>query len=80
VNMNFQEVLNILLVVGLLIIAFCFVAVTYFAVRALQSVIKLTETLDETTQNIKGKLQMRFLAVIPALLIALVSKFIKRGR
>lgn len=78
VSMNFQEILNVLLVIGLLIISFCFVAMTYFVVKALQSVIKLTDSLDETTQNIKGKLQMRFLAVLPALFIALMGKLIKK--
>lgn len=78
--MSAQETLNTLLVIGFLIITICVVFVTYFFVKALKSIINLTESLEETTENIRGKLQMRFLAVIPAILVALVSKLIKKGR
>ncbi len=79
-TMSTQEILNTLLVTGLLIITACIVLVTFFLVKALKSIINLTESLAETSDNIKQKLQMRFLAAIPALLVALVGKLIKRGR
>lgn len=78
--MSTQEVLNTLLVVGFLVITACIVLVTFFLIKALKSIINLTESLGETTDNIKQKLQMRFLTLIPGILVALVSKLIKRGR
>lgn len=78
--MSTQETMNTLLVVGFLVITACIVLTTYYLVKALKSVINLTESLEETTENIKGKLQMKFLAVIPALLVALAGKLIKRRR
>ncbi|MDP3758517.1 MAG: hypothetical protein Q8Q86_02260 [Candidatus Daviesbacteria bacterium] len=72
--------MNTLLVVGFLVITACIVLTTYYLVKALKSVINLTESLEETTENIKGKLQMKFLAAIPALLVALAGKLIKRRR
>lgn len=76
--MNTQDVLNTLLVIGLLVISLCFVFITFFLIKALQSVIKLTDSLEETTQNIKGKLQLKFLAVVPALFVALISRLMKK--
>lgn len=75
-----QETLNTLLIIGLLIITVCIVFVTYYLVKALKSIINLTESLEETSNNINEKLRLRFLTAIPAILVALASKLIKRGR
>lgn len=75
-----QDILNILLGIGVLAIAVCIIFTTYFLVRALKSVTNLTNSLESATQDIKSKLQMRALLTIPALLIGLVNKiFRKRG-
>lgn len=65
-----QDVLNILLTLGVLIITVCVVYITYYLVQALRSVTNLANSL--------GKVKV--LAAIPALLIALASKIIKKGR
>lgn len=78
--MSTQETLNTLLAIGFVVITACIVFVTYFLVKALKSIINLTESLEKTSDNIKEKLQLRFLAVIPALLVALVGRLIKKGR
>ncbi len=75
-----QEVLNTLFVIGFLIVTVCIVFVTYFLVKALKSIINLTKSLEETTENIKGKLQLKVLSFLPALLIAFLSRIIKRRR
>lgn len=80
ISMITQESLNILLLIGFLVTVACIVFVTYYLVKALKSIINLTESLAETSDNIKQKLQMRFLAAIPALIVALAGKLIKRGR
>lgn len=80
ISMITQESLNILLLIGFLVAVACIVFVTYYLVKALKSIINLTESLAETSDNIKQKLQMRFLAAIPALIVALAGKLIKRGR
>lgn len=78
--MSTQEILNTLLVVGFLIITVCVALATYFFIKTLRSIINLTESLAETTENIKSKLQMRLLTAIPALLVAIVGRILKRGR
>lgn len=78
--MNIQETLTALLVAGFLIISVCFIFITYYLVKTLKSVINLTDSLGETTQNIKDKIQMKVLTVIPALVVALIGRILKRGR
>ena len=78
--MNIQEILTALLVIGFLIISVCFIFITYYLVKALKSVINLTDSLGETTQNIKDKIQMKVLTIIPALVVALIGRILKRGR
>lgn len=75
-----QEILNTLLIVGFLIITICIAFVSFFLVKALKAIINLTQSLEETSDNIKQKLQMRFLTAIPAILVALIGRFLKRGR
>ena len=80
INMNTQEILNTLLIIGFFVITVCIVFITYYLVKTLKSIINLTESLEEATDNIKQKLQMRFLAAIPAILVALAGRLFKRGR
>lgn len=78
--MNAQEVLNFFLVATLLIITICVVFVTYYLVKALKSVTTLADAATETTQDLKNKLQMKALVTIPALIVALAGKILRRGR
>lgn len=73
-----QDLLNILVGIGFLTIAVCAVFVTYFLVRALKSVTTLTDSLENTTQEIKNKLQIRALLAVPALMIGLINKILKK--
>lgn len=75
-----QVVLNTLLVVGFLVITVCIVYITYYLVKALKSITDLVDSLIDTTQNIKNKIQLKALAAIPALLVTLVGKVIKKKR
>ena len=65
-----QDILNILLTLGVLIITACVVYITYYLVRALKSITNLANSLG----------RVKVLAAIPALLIALASKILKKGR
>ncbi len=76
--MNTQDTLNIFLIIALFVITSCIVYATYYFVQTLKSFESLTANLDETAQNIKGKLKMKFLVAIPALLVALAAKVIKK--
>lgn len=78
--MSTQDVLNLLLVLGFLIITGCTVLITFFLVKTLKSISELANSLQNTTQNIKGKLQMGALSFIPGLLIAIIGRILKRGR
>lgn len=78
--MDTQDILYITLALGFLMITACIVFITYFLVQTLKSMTQLADNLDETTQGIKEKVQLRVLAAVPALIVALVSKvFKKRG-
>lgn len=76
--MTSQDGLNLILAAGFLIITACIVYVAFYLVQALKSIRNLSESLDETTQNIKDKIQLKALAAIPALLIALIAKLLKK--
>lgn len=78
--MSTQDLLNIILIIGFLIIVACISFITYFLVQALKTIAKLADSLENTSENIKEKLQMRALTALPALLIALVGRFLKKGR
>jgi|Napbiome12C3dose_1001474.scaffolds.fasta_scaffold00001_321 hypothetical protein len=78
--MSLQEIINILLVVGLLVISACVVIITFFLIKALKAVIRLADSLQDTSQSIKEKIQMRFLATLPAIVLGILGKIIKRGR
>lgn len=78
--MESQDILNVFLILGFLIITACFVFATFYFIQALKSVTNLADDLDDLTQNIKSKIQLKALSAIPALLIALVSKVIKKRR
>ncbi|MCL5784218.1 MAG: hypothetical protein M1142_02590 [Patescibacteria group bacterium] len=68
-----QDILIALIAIEFLIIASCILIVTYFFVKTLRSV-------SETSKSINEKLQMKFVAFIPALLVALIGRiFKKRG-
>ena len=78
--MSSQDILNIFLILGFIIITACIVYATYYFVQALKSMTQLADDLDQTAQNLKNKIQLKALAAIPALLVALASRVIKRKR
>ncbi len=78
--MSTQDFLNIFLAIGFIVITICVVYASYYFVQALKSITDLTENIDETTQSIKDRLQMKALAAIPALLVSLVARIIKKKR
>ncbi len=78
--MSVQEVINILLVVGLLVISACAVIITFFLIKALRAIIRLADSLQDTSQSIREKIQMRFLAALPAIVLGILGKILKRGR
>ena len=75
-----QDFLNIILAVGFLIITVCIVYVSYYLVKTLKSITGLSDSLEDTTRGIRDKIQMRALAAIPALLVAIAGKIIKKKR
>ncbi|MCR4305601.1 MAG: hypothetical protein NUV73_00780 [Candidatus Daviesbacteria bacterium] len=78
--MSIQEVINILLVIGLLIISACIVTITFFLIKALKAITNLADSLQDTSQSIREKIQMRFLAALPAIVLGMLGKILKRGR
>lgn len=78
--MNTQDLLNIILVIGFLVIVSCIVFITYSLVQALRSISKMADSLDQTAQNFREKVQLKALSALPPLLLALVSRIFKRGR
>lgn len=66
-----QESLNIILGVGFIAIVICVITSTYYFVKALKSATGLTE-------NIREKVQMNILRLIPAILVGLIGRFFKK--
>ena len=79
-NVDSKEILNFILILAVLIITACIAYATYYFVQALKSITNLADDLVDTTQSIKQKIQLKALAAIPALLVALIGKVIKRRR
>lgn len=75
-----QDTLNIFIILSIFVVTTCIAFVTYYFIRALKSMAQLTDDLDDITQNLKNKVQMKALAAIPALLVALAGKVIRRKR
>lgn len=76
--MSTQDILNIVLILALIVFTSCVVFITVFFVAALKAIIVMAENVSETTQSIKDKVQLKVLSAIPALLVTLVGKFIRR--
>lgn len=76
--MGSQEITNIILVVGFLIITLCIIFVTYFLIKALKSITDLANSLQNTTQIFREKIQMNILRLIPAVLVGLIGRFFKK--
>lgn len=76
--MNTQDLLSIFLIIAIFIITICIVFATFYFVQALKSIQNLAEDLENTTQSIKNKIQLKALAAIPALLIAIIGKVLKK--
>ena len=79
-TVNTQDVVSIFLIILLVIVTVCIAFVSYFFVQALKSITRMADNIEETTEDIKRKLQMKALAAIPAILVSLVSQVIKRKR
>ena len=78
--MSLQDALNIFLIIGLVTFIVSASLITYFTVKALKAITSLANNIEETTANIKDGMRLRALAALPALLMSLVSKFVKKGR
>jgi len=75
---NTQDILNFTLTLGIFIITSCVVIITIFLVQVLKAIIRLSDNLEETAQGIKEKVQMKALAALPAILVSLIGRFIKK--
>lgn len=75
-----QDLLNLILALGIIVITVCFVFITFYLVQSLKSISNMASDISDATQSIKDKIQMKVLAAIPALLVALAGRVIKRKR
>lgn len=78
--MSAQDILTVFLIVALFTITACIAYITFYFVQALKSITQLSDNLDGMAQNLKNQVQMKALAAIPALLVALAGKVIRRKR
>lgn len=69
--MTSQEILNIFLILSLLVVTSCVVYITYYFVKALKSLINLTNDLEK-------KAGLKILAALPTALLAILGRFFKR--
>ncbi|OGE25290.1 hypothetical protein A3C26_04065 [Candidatus Daviesbacteria bacterium RIFCSPHIGHO2_02_FULL_39_12] len=75
-----KDILDIILILGVAIVVICIVYITYYLIQALKSIMDLSDTLTDVTLDIKDKLQRNALTAIPALLVALMGKVLKKRR
>lgn len=79
-GVNSSDTLNLFLIIGVITITGCMVFLTYFFIQALRSIQNLSEHLIDATQGLKDRVGLKAIAAIPAVLVALVGKLLKRGR
>lgn len=77
---NTQDILNIFLIFGILVITACAIYVSLYLVQALKSLTSLANDLDEVAQNVKNKIGIKILSAIPKVLVSLIGKVIKKRR
>ena len=78
--MNSQDVFYTILVIGIITIVVCAIYTTYYFVNALKSITNLLTNVEEAAQNVKDGLKIKALAAIPAILLSLASKLIRKRR
>lgn len=75
-----QQLLYTFLLIAIIVVTVCVIFITYYMIQALKSVRILADSLIDTTEGLTNKVGLKALAAIPAVLIALVGKIIRRGR
>lgn len=76
--MTTQEFVSILVAAGFLVIVVCIAISTYYLIKVLKSIASLADSVHNTTEDIRQKMQFKLLAAIPALLVAIVGRILKR--
>lgn len=76
--MGTQDLLNILLAAGFLIITVCVLTITYFLIKTLKAITELSQSLANTTEGLRDNIKIRALTALPALVISLLGKLIRR--
>ena len=79
-EVNTQDIVSIFLIIFLVMMTVCIAFLSYFFVQALKAITRMADNIEQTSEDIKRKLQMKALAAIPAILVSLASKVIKRKR
>lgn len=80
-SVDSKDILNIVLIIGILITSGCLIYITIHLVRTLKAITSLAGNLEETAKDLgqlRGSLKMKALATVPALLAAILGKFVKR--
>lgn len=78
--MNSKDILDLFLILGVITFTGCVVFLTFFLIQALKAIKALAEELKETTEGLKDKAGLKVITAIPAILLALLGRVIKRGR
>lgn len=78
VGVDTGDLLNIFLILTLITVTVCLAFITFFVVQTLKAVQNLADHLVDTTAGLRDKVGFKALAAIPPILLALVSKFIRR--
>lgn len=80
VPVNTQDAFYTLLIVGIITIIVCAIYTTYYLVKALRAITNFLNDLEGAAQTVKDGLTIRALAAVPAILLALASKLIRKRR
>lgn len=79
--MTTADVLNIVLTIGFIVVVTCIAFLTYFFIRALRSITKLSDNLEDTAADInflKNKIKFKALTAFSAILAAFLGRLLKK--
>lgn len=78
--MNTQDAFYTLLIIGIITIIVCAIYTTYYLVKALRAITNFLNNLEDAAISVKDRLTIRAMAAVPAILLALASKLIRKRR
>jgi hypothetical protein len=78
--MNPTDIMHYSFSLMAIVITFCFIFTTYYIVKTLKSVARMTSNIEDTTDSIRQTLHLKILSSVPTILSSFIGAFIKGNR